>query len=77
MFTAAGLGLHDPEGGGANDEGAFQNSIQMLIDDGDVLLGPMNATGQALFGSSRSQYNLSAHRLFYVSYMIEIIRGNN
>ena len=48
MFTAAGLGLHDPEGGGTDDKGALENPIQMLIDDCDVLLGPVHATGQAL-----------------------------
>ena len=48
MFTAAGLGLHDPEGGGTDDERALQNAIKMLIDDGDVLLRPMHAAGQAL-----------------------------
>ena len=48
MLTAARLGLHDPEGGGTYDKGAFQNAIEMLIDDGDVLLRPVHASGQAL-----------------------------
>ena len=48
VFTAAGLGLHDPKGGRTDDEGTLQNAIQVLIDDGDVLLRPMHAAGQAL-----------------------------
>ena len=39
MFTAARLGLHDPEGGRTDDERTFKNAIQMLVDDGDVLAG--------------------------------------
>jgi hypothetical protein len=48
VFTAARLGLRDPEGGGTDDKGAFQNAIEMLIDDGDVLLRLVHASGQAL-----------------------------
>ena len=48
VFTAAGLGLYDPEGGRTDDERTLQNAIQVLIDDGDVLLRPMYAAGQAL-----------------------------
>ena len=45
MFTGARLGLHDAERRRSNDERAFQDSIQMLVDDSDVLLRPMYATG--------------------------------
>ena len=47
VFTAAGLGLNDSEGGGPYDKGTLQNAIEMLIDDGDVLLGPAHATSEA------------------------------
>jgi hypothetical protein len=45
MFTASGLGLHDAEGGRTYDKGAFKNPIQMLVNDGDMLLGAVHATG--------------------------------
>ena len=45
MFTAAGLGLHDAEGGGTYDKRAFKNAIEMLVDDGDVLVRPVHAAG--------------------------------
>ena len=48
MFTAARLGLHDAEGGGADDKRAFQNAIEMLVNDGNVLLRPVHAPSEAL-----------------------------
>jgi hypothetical protein len=48
MFTTARLGLHDAEGGGADDKRSFQNAIQMLVDDGDMSVRPVHATGEAL-----------------------------
>jgi len=45
MFTASGLGLHDAEGGGSDDKGAFKDSIQMLVNDGDMPVGAVHATG--------------------------------
>ena len=47
-LAGACLGLHDTEGGRADEKGALENPIEMLVDHRDVLIRAVHPAGEAL-----------------------------